>query len=300
MNSLYKGAIYLSLAASIWGGAYVASKYAMEVIPPFTLLFLRYIFAGITLVWLCRRANLAIIPAKHKGLLFLIGFAGYFLSIAAQFVGTKLSSAHMGAVITTLSPVFQSIFAILILHEKMTVKQVLATVISFSGVVAIVGMPGGGEEASPFSGIIALLLASLFWGYYSVLSRKASQDMSPLQITTGGILIATLFTIPAAAWEWGQWSLASFYTAPIIFSIFYLAIISTAVAFLYWNKGLALVPSHNAGLFFFFQPLVGSLLGWVLLGEALTLGFIVGSSLVLAGVYYSMSSKAAASAATEG
>lgn len=292
MNSLYKGALYLSLAASIWGGTYVASKYAMEVIPPFTLLFLRYIFAGLTLWWLCRREGLAIVPDKNKGLLFLIGFVGYFLSIAAQFIGTKLSSAHMGAVITTLSPVFQSIFAILILHEKMTCKQILATAISFSGVVAIVGMPGNGEAASPLSGMTMLLLASLFWGYYSVLSRKASEDTLPLQITTCGILVATVFTIPAAALEWDQWSITAFYSAPIIFSIFYLAVISTAVAFLYWNKGLALVPSHNAGLFFFFQPVIGSLLGWLLLGEALTLSFIGGSLLVLAGVYYSMAAKA--------
>lgn len=291
MNSLYRGAIYLSLAASIWGGAYVASKYAMEVIPPFTLLFLRYIFAGMTLWWLCRREGLAIIPANNRRLLFLIGFAGYFLSIAAQFIGTKLSSAHMGAVITTLSPVFQSIFAILILHEKMTIRQMAATAISFSGVVAIVGMPGSGEAAAPLGGMIMLLFASLFWGYYSVLSRKASETISPLQITTCGIWIATAFTVPAAVWEWGQWQVAVLYTAPIVFNIFYLAVISTAVAFLYWNKGLALVPSHNAGLFFFFQPLIGSLLGWLLLGEELTLGFIGGSLLVLAGVYYSMSAR---------
>lgn len=295
MKTLYKGAAYLSLAASIWGGTYVASKFAMESIPPFTLMLMRYLLAGITLIWLCRRQNIPVVPTENKGLLWMIGFAGYFLSIAAQFIGTKLSSAHMGAVITTLAPVFQSIFAILILKEAMSFRQVIAAVISLSGVFIIVGIPGDTDSQVSLGGILSLLLAGILWGYYSVLSRKASRSHTPLQITTWGILVAILPTALAAYFEWDQWVFVSLFHPPVLFSVVYISIIATAVAFLYWNKGLALVPSHNAGLFFFFQPLVGTLLGWLLLNEALTLGFFAGSSLVLAGVYYTMSNSQAES-----
>ncbi|MCX7780085.1 MAG: DMT family transporter [Negativicutes bacterium] len=288
MNAVCRGALYLSLAASIWGGTYVASKYALDAVPPFTLLFIRYALAGIVLVWLCRRQGIAIVPAHAKGIMFLIGFAGYFLSIAAQFIGTKLSSAHLGAVITTLSPIFQSLFAIVILQEKLSLKQALATAVSFSGVFVIVGLPDSSDTAVPLAGSVFLLLASLFWGYYSVLSRKASASFPPLQITAWGILVATALALPTVFWEWGEWQATALYSGTMLFSIFYLSVISTAVAYLYWNKGLALVPSHEAGLFFFLQPLVGSLLGWLLLGETLTVSFLCGSLLVIAGVYWAM------------
>ena len=112
MVTSVKGPLYLGIAASIWGGRYLAGKYALGTIPPFTLLFIRYFLAAIILLTLCKWKQIPVIPREDKWLWFQIGFFGYFRSIAAQFLGAKMSSAYMGAVITSLSPVFQSIFAI--------------------------------------------------------------------------------------------------------------------------------------------------------------------------------------------
>lgn len=64
----------------------------------------------------------------------------------------------------------------------------------------------------------------------------------------------------------------------------YLGITSTACAFLLWNRGLQLLNASSGGLFFFFQPLVGTLLGWILLGEQIGGTFWIGSFLILSGV----------------
>lgn len=281
-----RGPFYLSVAAAIWGGMYVASKYALEVVPPFTLLFLRYFFAAITLVLLCRQSRIEIMPQQDKGTLFQIGFFGYFLSIAAQFIGTKLSTAHMGAVITTLSPVFQSGFAILLLGEKITVKQVIAIGLSLAGVLIITGMPGGEVAEVSFYGNLFFLLAACLWGYYSVLSKKIATRHSALRITTWGIILATGFSLPPAMSEINSWDFAVLNSVPVIFSIAYLAVISTTVAYYCWNKGLSMMNPHQAGLFFFLQSIVGSILGYFLLDESLSLPFLAGSFLIVAGVYF--------------
>ncbi|MEG6587050.1 DMT family transporter [Dendrosporobacter sp. 1207_IL3150] len=283
------GAIYLSGAASIWGGLYVVSKFALDIVPPFTLMFLRYLISFLVLALICKYTNTTIIPRLNKITLFQIGFCGYFLSIAAQFIGTKLSSAHMGAVITTLSPVFQSAFAIWLLREKITSRQLLSIALSFVGVMIINGVSGFGSTGSSQEGALFLLIAALFWGYYSVLAKKISHIYSALQITTFGILVATVASFPVAAYEFTNINFALLISWPIILSILYLAVISTAVAFFLWNKGLALVPSHQAGLFFFLQPLVGSFLGWALLDEHLNQSFFIGTALILAAVYIVMS-----------
>lgn len=285
------GAFYLSVAACIWGGMYVVSKYALDFVPPLTLLFLRYLTAGLVFGWLFWRRRLAFFPDQQRGLLLQVGAAG-FLSLAAQFIGTRLSSAHMGAVITTLSPLFLSLLAIVMLKEKMTLREGLAGMLAFSGVSIVIDLTAGGHGgASAGLGNLALLLAALLWGYYSVLVRKVSAEYSALQVTAWGVWIAAIFTLPFAGLEFRSWQPAVLLTAPVFLSVLYLGLISTAVALFSWSKGLALLPSHQAGLFFFFQPVVGSLLGWLALGEQLTPSFFAGSLLILAAVYMALAKK---------
>lgn len=288
MNKIYQGALALSLAAGIWGGMYVATKYALTTIPPFTLAFLRYTLAGLVLYFICRMKKVPLWSLEEKGLLFQIGFIGYFLSIAAQFIGTKLTSAHMGAVITTLSPVFQSIFALILLKEKTSFKQVVSMLVAFVGVLVIIGLSGLDQTNSSLLGQLLLLAAAFFWGYYSVLSKKASIHYSSLQITTWGVITAAVMNLPFTFWEANLWSLGDLWQGPVLFSVFYIAILSTAVAFFLWNHGIALISSHQAALFFFLQPVVGSLLGWVVLNEQLTWSFYLGTFLIIGGVYYNM------------
>ncbi len=64
----------------------------------------------------------------------------------------------------------------------------------------------------------------------------------------------------------------------------YIGIVSTAGAFYLWNKGMEIVDAGSGGLFFFFQPLAGTLLGWLFLGEHVGIIFWVGATLILIGV----------------
>jgi drug/metabolite transporter (DMT)-like permease len=90
--------------------------------------------------------------------------------------------------------------------------------------------------------------------------------------------------IPALL-EIGSWKVTELQNSLVLFSIGYLAFFATAVAFFCWNKGLSMMSPHQAGLFFFLQPIVGSMLGYLLLDETLSPSFAIGSVLVVAGVY---------------
>jgi drug/metabolite transporter (DMT)-like permease len=290
MQTGTEGAIYLSIAASIWGGMYIASKYALDMIPPFTLLFFRYLLASVILVWWCRQNRIEIKPKQDKLLMFQIGFLGYFLSVATQFIGTKLSSAHMGSVITTLSPVFQSGFAVLLLGEMASTRQTLSIGLSIIGVAVITNVVNILQHETINMGNLFFLIAAALWGYYSVLAKKATDKHPTLRITTWGILVATLCALPPAILEFGSWEISVLGNGMVLFSILYLAAISTAIAYYCWNKGLALTTSHQAGLFIFLQPVVGSILGYSLLGEELSPSFFVGTVLILVAVYLSIHS----------
>ena len=292
MSARVKGGLHLTLAASIWGGMYVVSKYTLDVVPPLTFLFIRYLLALTLLLALCRKEKQPVFPRRQRWLLLQIGLFGYFFSIAAQFIGTKLSSAHMGALITTLSPVFLSLFAIIMLKEKMTGKQAAATLLALFGVILVLNPDRSSLHTAGSLGNMVLVLAALFWGYYSALARKAATSFSALQVTTCGILIAAILSLPFVFIEAHEWNWAALLRPSILGGVLYVSFISTALAFFSWNKGLSLVPAHQAGLFFFFQPLVGVLLSWLVLKEQITGYFFAGGVLILLGVYLSMGGSA--------
>lgn len=282
LNSKNLGPIYLSLAASIWGGLYVVSKIALDVISPLELLWLRYAVGFLTLLFLGICTGQSWKMKKQDVPLFLsIGVIGYFLSIWAQFAGTQLTSAQMGSMITSATPAFMVLFARLLLKEEFTLQKLFAVFLATLGVLCIVGV--GNTEASSTGGLI-LVGAALTWALSSVLIKRCPAEYSALVITAYGILIAFIVMTPVL---FQQLSALDFHllTQPTILgSIFYLGVIATAGAFYFWNRGLQLVEAGKGSLYFFLQPVVGSLLGWLCLGEQVTIWFWLGSFLILTGV----------------
>ncbi|KXX84576.1 DMT family transporter [Bacillus cereus] len=286
MKQTILGAIYLSLAASIWGGMYVVSKYVLDFIPPLTLVWLRFIIAFVVLYGILKLAEKKqkkkVTIRKKDWLLFAwIGFIGYFISITCQFIGTKLSDAHTGSLVTSATPAFMVIFAALILKEKLTARRLLSTIIATIGVIIVIGWDI--EIGSYFIGTIILVGAAITWALLSIYVKIASIQFSSLIITTYAIFFSLFFITPFMIWELQAASIGTVNTY-IILGILYLGIVSTAGAFFLWNKGLELLDASIGSLFFFFQPIVGSLLGWLLLNETLNSNFFIGGILIICSV----------------
>ena len=287
MKQTILGAIYLSLAASIWGGMYVVSKYVLDFIPPLTLVWLRFIIAFVVLYGILKLAEKKqkkkVTIRKKDWLLFAwIGFIGYFISITCQFIGTKLSDAHTGSLVTSATPAFMVIFAALILKEKLTARRLLSTIIATIGVIIVIGWDI--EIGSYFIGTIILVGAAITWALLSIYVKIASIQFSSLVITTYAIFFSLFFITPFMIWELQAASIGTVNTY-VILGVLYLGIVSTAGAFFLWNKGLELMDASIGSLFFFFQPIVGSLLGWLLLNETLSSNFFIGGILIICSVF---------------
>ncbi|PFE01296.1 EamA family transporter [Bacillus cereus] len=283
MKQTILGAICLSLAASIWGGMYVISKYVLDFVPPLTLVWLRFIIAFFVLYIILkiieRKNKKKLLIHKRDWLLFAwIGFIGYFISITCQFFGTKLSDAHTGSLVTSATPAFMVVFAALILKEKLTARRILSTILATIGVTIVIGWDI--EMGSYFIGTIILVGAAITWALLSIYVKIASSRFSSLVITTYAIFFSLFFITPCMIWEL-QSSPIENLNPTIILGILYLGIISTAGAFFLWNKGLELMDASIGSLFFFFQPIVGSLLGWLLLNETLNSNFFIGGALII-------------------
>ncbi|MDR7235796.1 DMT family transporter [Neobacillus drentensis] len=286
MKQTLLGALFLSLASSIWGGMYVVSKYVLDYIPPFTLVWLRYIIAFVFLFAILKAVQ------KRSGeqeklnqrdwlLIAWIGFIGYFISISFQFIGTLLSDAHTGSLITSATPAFMVTFAMFVLKEKLTIRKTISMLLATIGVVIVIGWDT--KVGTFFTGSIILVGAAITWALLSVYVKIAAKRLSSLTITTYAIGFALLFTTPVMIWEIQSHDVY-YQNTYIIIGILYLGIVSTAGAFFLWNKGLELMDAGIGSLFFFFQPVVGTFLGWLLLKEKIGVNFFIGALLIFVGV----------------
>ena len=271
-------------AAAIWGGMYVVSKIVLEVIPPFALLTIRLVMGSMALgIVIYFRKNKPAISKEQFWNSFFVGIVGYGISLGFQFVGTKLSTASNGSLVTSATPAFVLLFAPFLLGEKTTTRRMIALAVSTLGVLAVIDPRNAELSPTLFWGNISLLAAALTWALYSVLVRKVSKNgdllTSSAIMLLGGIPSSLLFGI----WEIKTQGVGMI-TPGIISGLLFLGIISTAIAMVLWNYAFAELPAAVASLTFFAQPVVGTLLGWFFLSERITPLFLAGGVLIGVGI----------------
>jgi len=297
---MLRGAIYGITAAAIWGGMYVVSDSVLKVIPPFTLLTIRLMMGSLILGGLLYLkhsvgATRRVSPTNgvdftqsfpNRGVILRllgVGFIGFGISVGAQFVGTDLSTAVNGSLVTSASPAFILIFAALLLREKLTAQRIFAVGLATIGVLVIVNPANADFGSDTFRGDVALAIAAVTWGLYSVLVRMVSAKTDTLIVTFFAFLGGMFLTIPAAIVELPNRPIGTI-DASIIAGVLFLGVISTAVAMWLWNRAFALVDASVASLFFFAQPLVGAFLAAVFLDQGMTTGLWMGGALIVLGV----------------
>lgn len=260
---------------------YVVSDVTLLAIPPFTLLTLR-ILLGLVVLLPLDRANGHAPPARRTTLSLLgIGALGLGISLGAQFVGTDLSTAVNGALVTSASPAFVVLFALVLLRERLTLWRLSAVVLASVGVLVILNPASADFGSETFVGDIFLAIAAVTWGLYSVLVRRVSlwHKLPTLTVTVYALIGGLLLSIPASALELSQRSIGAIDGA-VVLGVLYLGFVSTAFALLLWNRAFALAPAALASLCFFAQPLSGAILAALILRQEMTAALCVGGGLI--------------------
>lgn len=283
MKNTLLGSLYLSLAASIWGGMYVVVKHVVDFVPPLELVWIRYVIAILSLLFIGVVTKQSWrIEKRDLLLIFFIGLIGNTISIITQEVGTMLSTAQMGAIITSTTPAFIVLFARIILKEKITFKKAISIILATIGVSIIVG--NANIDSSLQLGGVSLLIAALTWALMSVLIKRVPRNYSQIVVTFYTTLVAIVLLTPFTVTRLPELDFQALMHPSIWGGLLYLGVISTACAFLLWNRGLQMLNASSGGLFFFFQPIVGAFLGWLLLGEQIGLSFWIGTILIFIGL----------------
>lgn len=279
----WRGPLALSLAAALWGAMFVVSKILLDAIPPFVLAWLTYGIGVVILsTFALARKESWRIAWRDVPLLLVVTLSGYVISVGAQFIGTEMSTAQLGSVVTAATPSFMILFAIPILGERITAQKILAVLAASLGMVAVVGIAP--LSAGQRLGGAILMITAVAWGLMSVVAKRLFRRMSPVMVTVYAMAWSLVFLAPLAAMELSAWSYRVLSQPPLALGILYMGVMATATAYLLWNYGMARMEAGSGGVFLAIQPLVGSLLGWLILHEPIGLGTMLGFLLIASGI----------------
>lgn len=277
---------FLVLTTSLWGSLYVVTKVALVELPPVTLLFWRYLFASVTLfvVVLTTKRKLRVDRNDVLPILF-VGGVGSFLGVGLQVWGTKYGGASLASLVNSLNPVFISLFAAAYLSEKLSVQKIVSILLGLVGVYLIVAHE---RQLALQLGVLFSLLSVLFWSASSVVTKKLSTKIDPLILTFYGVVIATVFCIPASLIEQTVLPVRGPISVPTLVSVVFLGTLGTALPNVLWNRSLSRIDAGVCALFYPIQPLVSIILGVLFLHEVVSLSFFLGAGVVLLGLFFGL------------
>lgn len=282
--------LILVLANILWATSYVASKFALMGTSLMLMLALRMCISGLILLpflllkW--HDLHLTWRDLPQLGLLSLIGFV---VNKIFEYGGLSLTTASDVALLITGESIFTTALSWIVLRERVQVRSIWALVLGFFGVYLIVerslipNIPAGGG-AFRIVGDLLVIGALMIEAFYTIRGKALLVKHSPLLITSASIVGSTVFWLPVAGWEmvhtsWQMPSLVAW------ISIIWLALGCTVLAYLAWFQGLTKVNASMAASTLFIQPLLGPILGVILLKEALTPYTILGGILIVISVY---------------
>lgn len=270
----------------LFGLSFIATKYALQGLGIFQVIFARFFLALIVLTFILWRDrskfNIARGDRKHFLLLTMVEPVGYFVF---ETYGIRYASPSSVSIIIATIPIFSLLFALWILKEKTTRIAILGIIISLVGVYFIVSTQGVSVLAPhPVLGIALTLGAAMSAGLYNVLSRRLTQTYSPWTVTYYQSIVASIVFLPLAVGE-GFLLPHIYIDEKIVLSILYLAFGSSVIAYFLLNFSLSRLPTYKVAVFANFVPVVTITASWLVYGEILSAVQFTGAMLVIVGIY---------------
>lgn len=281
-SSLVDWLVFLALGL-MWGSSYLFIKIAVDDFGTFTLVALR-LAIGAALLWTVLRLSGQGLPRDRRAYGHLLVMA--ILNVALPFLLITWAERSVGsalaAILTSLVPLFVVVMAPLVIHdEPMRVNGIVGLAVGFIGVVVLTGRELGGT-GSDLAGDLALLAASVSYAAGAVYARRYVRALHPMLPAVLQVTFALLITGTIALVLERPWSARP--DLPAVFSIVWLGLLGSGLAYLAFFRLLSHWGATRTSLVAYVLPVVGILLGALVLQETIDARMIVGTALVIVGV----------------
>ena len=279
-----QGYLLITVASILWGTLGILAKLSFEHgVLPETLIALRLVISFATLsVVLAVFSKDSFKVKKTDALLFLIfGVFATALQRISYFYAVDLTTATVAAILFYTYPVFVTISASLFLKEKITSRELLAIILTFSGTALVVRVYDASSLKVNLAGIIFGLLSSLLFTLYFMITKKLRNRYTSWTLTLYGDGIGVLTLTPVISLSIPQ---IMDFPLQLWLLIFTIAWIPSLLAYLLYSYALKYVKASKGSILSVIEPLSAALFSTIFIGENLENPQIIGITLALIGV----------------
>ena len=278
--------LLLSLTSLFWAGNIVLGRYVAGQMPPMTLSCIRWIgsfFILLPFAWPYLARDWPVLLARLP-LMIGLSATGFALNNALSYWALQYTQALNALLIQSSGPLFVALWSLALFGVRLTFAQLAGIAISLAGVLTII-LNGDWLALATIrfnKGDIMLAGALASFGLYSALMprRPVTHQLSLITFTTG---CGALLLLPFAVWEYSTGFTLKFDTVTIA-TVIYVVVFPSALSYLFFNRGIALIGPNRAAPFLHLMPVFGSAMAILLLGEQPQLFHLIGYGLVLAGI----------------
>jgi drug/metabolite transporter (DMT)-like permease len=267
-----------------WGSSYLFIKIGVGSIPPLTLIAGRLGIGALLLAIVVWRSRVAL-PRDRRTYGHLLAMA--VLNIVIPFTlitwAEQAAPSALASILNGTVPLFTIVFAALFLHdEPITVNRVVGLLVGFAGVFVLTGRSLGDPSSGSIAGEVALVLSAVSYGAGNVYARRNVRSLAPVHQAFFQVAIAFAIVVALAAVVDRPWTVQP---APdALFAVVWLGVLGSGFAYLFFFRLLSRWGSTRSSLVAYLLPVVGIVLGALVLREAVDARVLAGTALVIGGV----------------
>ena len=281
--------IFITLSF-MWSLSFIFYRVGVPEFGSLAFASLRVILAGLTMLVfvLLKKKNRQGIRENWK-VLTLVGLFSAAIPFVLFSLSARSVNAGVLAVLNASVPMMSGFIASTFFKDRLSKKQILGLVIGVVGVIILMSENLFGEQAATSgSGLLSMgyaLLACVGYAVGANITRNYLDNVSPVAITAGSLIIGSVIMLPVALYEFPYGKSISLMAWV---SVICIGVLSTAIALIFMNQLIKSIGPMRATSITLVIPIFAIILGYLLLGEALDTPAIIGSMVILFGTYLSL------------
>lgn len=283
-NQIY----YIStiFALLIWSTSFIGTKIAYASFSPITLGAARFIIASVVLGMVLIIKKEFIKPhLKDLGMIAISGVLGITLYFTMENIGVNLTTASNAALIVACYPAITALLELFIYKTKLSKYKMLGILVAMAGVYILLHVNSDANSKNQVIGSIILIATGVVWAFYNFTTRKMINKYPAITLSFYQTVAGTIFFIPLAFVERKQWRVP---TGTSLFTLVYLGVLCSVIAFLLYNFGLRKLSSSSAVSLMNLVPIFSVIFSALILHETVSLQQLIGGVIIIAGVMLSI------------
>ena len=280
--------ILLVLTTLFWSGNFIVGKVASSYeIPPFSLNFYRWLFAGLILLPFTIKEilNKKNYIANNIGFFVILGITSITIFNSTVYYSLYYMQVISGVLMISTIPVWIMFISSILGIEKTNKFQIFGVILSLLGVLFIITKSNLDVIKNLAFNRGDLIMASgmFAWALYSALLKKKTYEISQITLLEVVIITGLIFLIPIYILEilFGNKIILG---KPFILTLSYVVIFPGLASFFFWIKGIGIIGANRAGVFLHLMPVFGSIMAIILFNEKFMIYHFLGAVFIIAGI----------------